>query len=243
MAVPARGKPQAAAPGVQAVSACRCGRRADSPPWPATTEEPVPMDERRLRVGLVSISDRASRGEYDDQGLPALRTWLQSALREPWDAEERLIADDQAGIEACLVGLVDDARCHLVLTTGGTGPTRRDLAPEATVAVASKILPGFGEQMRQVGLAFVPTAILSRQVGAIRETPDHAALIVNLPGQPKAIRETLEGLRDDAGALQVAGIFAAVPYCLDLIGAPYVETHPAVCLAFRPRAARRPPVP
>jgi molybdopterin adenylyltransferase len=203
-------------------------------------QDPRTMDERRLRVGLVSISDRASRGDYQDLGLPALREWLLAALRDPFHAEERLIADDRAGIEACLASLVDETRCDLVLTTGGTGPARRDVTPEATLAVASKVLPGFGEQMRQIGLAFVPTAILSRQVGVIRETASHAALIVNLPGQPRAIRETLEGLRDPAGVLTVPGIFAAVPYCIDLIGGPYIDTHASVCAAFRPASARRP---
>lgn len=189
------------------------------------------------RIGLVSISDRASAGVYEDKGLPALRSWLASALRNPVQFEERLIADEQAGISATLVELVD-AGCHLVLTTGGTGPAPRDVTPEATLAVADKELPGFGEQMRQVSLRFVPTAILSRQVAVVRGQ----CLIINLPGQPKAIQETLEGLKDAQGAALVPGIFAAVPYCVDLIGGPYLETDDAVCAAFRPKSARRPPV-
>jgi molybdopterin adenylyltransferase len=193
-----------------------------------------------LRIGLVSISDRASTGVYQDQGIPALRDWLQSTLRSPWEMETRLIADEQALIESTLIELVDQHRCDLVLTTGGTGPARRDLTPEATLAVASKTMPGFGEQMRQISLAFVPTAILSRQVAVIRETAEHAALILNLPGQPKAIRETLEGLKHADGSQRVAGIFAAIPYCIDLIGGPYIETDPAVCQAFRPKSAQRP---
>jgi molybdopterin adenylyltransferase len=188
------------------------------------------------RIGLVSISDRASAGVYEDKGLPALRNWLAGALRNPLHFEERLIADEQAGISATLVELVD-AGCHLVLTTGGTGPAPRDVTPEATLAVADKELPGFGEQMRQVSLRFVPTAILSRQVAVVR---GHC-LIINLPGQPKAIQETLEGLKDAQGAAVVPGIFAAVPYCVDLIGGPYLETNDAVCAAFRPKSARRPP--
>jgi len=192
-------------------------------------------------VGLVSVSDRAHAGIYQDEGLPALRQWLDGALASPWQGVERLIPDDAAGIRATLAELVDDCGCDLVLTTGGTGPARRDVTPEATLAVATREMPGFGEQMRQISLRFVPTAILSRQVAVIRETPDHAALIINLPGQPKAIRETLEGLRDDAGKVQVPGIFAAVPYCIDLIGGPYIETRPMVVNAFRPKSARRPP--
>jgi molybdopterin adenylyltransferase len=176
-----------------------------------------------LRVGLVSISDRASTGVYEDKGIPALREWLAAALAGPWCADTRLIADDQATIETTLVDLCDNAGCHLVLTTGGTGPAPRDVTPEATLAVADKVLPGFGEQMRQVSLKYVPTAILSRQVGVVRGK----SLILNLPGQPKAIKETLDG------------IFAAVPYCLDLIGGPYVETREAVVKAFRPKSASR----
>ena len=193
-----------------------------------------------LIVGLVSVSDRASSGLYQDQGIPALQDWLGSALTRPAQVVARLIPDERAGIAATLRELVDEAHCDLVLTTGGTGPARRDVTPEATLDVATREMPGFGEQMRQVSLKFVPTAILSRQVAVIRELPDHAALIINLPGQPKAIRETLEGLRSADGTVQVAGIFAAVPYCLDLIGGPYVETHDAVVKAFRPKSARRP---
>jgi len=192
-----------------------------------------------LLIGLVSISDRASSGVYEDQGVPALRDWFSQALSSPWHMETRLIPDEQAQIEKTLIELVDDVGCDLVLTTGGTGPARRDVTPEATLAVATKIMPGFGEQMRQISLRFVPTAILSRQVAVIRESGDHAALIMNLPGQPKSIRETLEGLRDDAGQSVVGGIFAAVPYCIDLIGGPYIETHAAVCKAFRPKSAIR----
>lgn len=192
-----------------------------------------------LLIGLVSISDRASSGVYEDQGVPALRDWFSQALSSPWHMETRLIPDEQAQIEKTLIELVDDVGCDLVLTTGGTGPARRDVTPEATLAVATKIMPGFGEQMRQISLRFVPTAILSRQVAVIRESGDHAALIMNLPGQPKSIRETLEGLRDEAGQSVVGGIFAAVPYCIDLIGGPYIETHAAVCKAFRPKSAIR----
>ncbi|HDR9835994.1 TPA: molybdopterin adenylyltransferase [Burkholderia multivorans] len=194
-----------------------------------------------LVVGLVSISDRASTGVYEDQGIPALQAWLGTALTSPWRAHTRLIQDDAATISATLVELVDVARCDLVLTTGGTGPARRDVTPEATRAVATKEMPGFGEQMRQISLNFVPTAILSRQVAVIRETADHAALIINLPGQPKSIRETLEGLRDADGKSTVPGIFAAVPYCIDLIGGPYIETDAAVVAAFRPKSAQRAP--
>ncbi len=192
-----------------------------------------------LIIGLVSISDRASAGVYEDQGLPALRDWFSQALTSPWQMETRLIPDDQATIEQTLIALVDEVGCDLVLTTGGTGPARRDVTPEATLAVATKPMPGFGEQMRQISLRFVPTAILSRQVAVIRECDDHAALIMNLPGQPKSIRETLEGLKDADGNTIVAGIFAAVPYCIDLIGGPYIETNDAVCKAFRPKSAIR----
>ena len=187
-------------------------------------------------LGLVSISDRASRGVYDDQGLPALEAWLGSALASPWRVEKRLIPDEQPLIERTLVELADVAGCDLVLTTGGTGPAPRDVTPDATLAVAHRVMPGFGEQMRQISLRFVPTAILSRQVGVVRGR----TLILNLPGQPKAIRETLEGLRDAEGRVTVPGIFAAVPYCLGLIGGPYLETHEAVCKAFRPKSAVRP---
>ena len=192
-----------------------------------------------LIIGLVSISDRASTGVYEDQGVPALRDWFTQALTSPWQMETRLIPDDQATIQQTLIALVDEVGCDLVLTTGGTGPARRDVTPEATLAVATKPMPGFGEQMRQISLRFVPTAILSRQVAVIRECEDHAALIMNLPGQPKSIRETLEGLKDADGNTIVAGIFAAVPYCIDLIGGPYIETNDAVCKAFRPKSAIR----
>ena len=202
---------------------------------------PVRRHPDELLVGLVSVSDRASTGVYQDQGLPALRDWLDGALASPWQGVERLIPDEAAGISATLAELVDVCGCDLVLTTGGTGPARRDVTPEATLAVATREMPGFGEQMRQISLRFVPTAILSRQVAVIRETPDHAALIINLPGQPKAIRETLEGLRGPDGDVLVPGIFAAVPYCIDLIGGPYAETRPDVVRAFRPKSAQRPP--
>ena len=202
-----------------------------------TTNNAGASDE--LVIGLVSVSDRASGGVYEDKGIPALNDWLASALTTPYRIETRLIPDERAAIEATLVELVDTARCHLVLTTGGTGPSRRDVTPEATLAVATKEMPGFGEQMRQISLRFVPTAILSRQTAVIRETADHAALIMNLPGQPKSIKETLEGLKDDAGATIVGGIFAAVPYCVDLIGGPYMETNPAVSQTFRPKSALR----
>ena len=189
-----------------------------------------------LVVGLVSISDRASTGIYEDKGIPALLDWLGAALTTPWHAETRLIADDQPSIEATLKELVDQSGCHLVLTTGGTGPALRDVTPEATLAVADKELPGFGEQMRQISLRFVPTAILSRQVAVVRAS----SLIINLPGQPKAIAETLEGLKDAQGHSLVPGIFAAVPYCIDLIGGPYAETNDVVVKAFRPKSAIRP---
>ena len=195
--------------------------------------------DRPLRIGLISVSDRASSGVYEDQGIPALRDWFQSALTTPWEIVTRLIPDERTAIEAALIDLVDMQHCDLVLTTGGTGPARRDVTPEATLAVATKEMPGFGEQMRQISLRFVPTAILSRQVAVIRESSDHAALIMNLPGQPKSIRETLEGLKDAQGQQQVAGIFAAVPYCIDLIGGPYIETRDAVCKVFRPKSALR----
>jgi molybdopterin adenylyltransferase len=190
----------------------------------------------RLTIGLVSVSDRASRGVYEDQGLPALEAWLASALTTPWHAEKRLIPDEQPAIERTLIELADVAGCDLVLTTGGTGPAPRDVTPDATLAIAHRVMPGFGEQMRQISLRFVPTAILSRQVGVVRGR----TLILNLPGQPKSIRETLEGVRDADGRVVVPGIFAAVPYCLDLIGGPYVETDETVCKAFRPKSAIRP---
>jgi molybdopterin adenylyltransferase len=192
-----------------------------------------------LILGLVSISDRASRGVYEDQGLPALKAWFGRALSSPFQAHERLIADERAAIEATLIELVDEVGCDLVLTTGGTGPARRDVTPEATLAVATREMPGFGEQMRRISLEFVPTAILSRQVGVLREVAGHAALILNLPGQPKAIAETLEGLKAPDGKALVHGIFAAVPYCVDLIGGPTIETHDAVVKAFRPKSAQR----
>ena len=187
-----------------------------------------------VKIGIVSVSDRASAGVYVDKGLPALQEWLGRALKNPLQFEPRLIPDEQAAISAALIELVD-AGCALVLTTGGTGPALRDVTPEATLAVAHKEMPGFGEQMRQISLNFVPTAILSRQVAVIR----HQTLIINLPGQPKSIAETLEGLRDAGGKSVVPGIFAAVPYCIDLIGGPYLETDEAVCKAFRPKTAIR----
>ena len=193
------------------------------------------MSDEAAKIGLVSISDRASKGVYQDEGLPALREWLGRALVNPLAFEERLIPDEQPVIEATLRELADTTGCHLILTTGGTGPAKRDVTPEATLAVADKVMPGFGEQMRQISLRFVPTAILSRQVAVIRA----GALIINLPGQPKSIRETLEGLRGPDGAQVVPGIFAAVPYCIDLIGGPYLETRDDVCKAFRPKSAIR----
>ena len=189
-----------------------------------------------LLIGLVSISDRASSGVYKDEGIPALQEWFSRALASPWRMEARLIPDERPVIESTLADLADRVGCHLVLTTGGTGPALRDVTPEATLAVADKTLPGFGEQMRRISLEFVPTAILSRQVAVIRKQ----ALIINLPGQPKSIRETLEGLKDKEGKQIVPGIFAAVPYCIDLIGGPYVETREEVIKAFRPKSALRP---
>ena len=191
-----------------------------------------------VKIGIVSISDRASTGVYEDKGLPALQTWLGHALKNPLQFESRLIPDEKERISATLIELVE-AGCSLVLTTGGTGPAIRDVTPEATLAVADKEMPGFGEQMRQISLKFVPTAILSRQVAVIRGQ----SLIINLPGQPKSIAETLEGLKDSQGQSVVHGIFAAVPYCIDLIGGPYLETHDEVCKAFRPKTAIRPPKP
>jgi len=190
-----------------------------------------------VHIGVLSVSDRASAGVYEDKGIPALQSWLQSAVRNPIVWESRLIPDEQALISDALVDLVDKAGCDLVLTTGGTGPAARDVTPEATLAVATKVMPGFGEQMRQISLNFVPTAILSRQVAVIR----NKALIINLPGQPKAIAETLGGIA--TAQPPVAGIFAAVPYCVDLIGGPYIETDAAVCKAFRPKSAQRPVAP
>ena len=191
------------------------------------------MQDKIIKIGLVSISDRASQGVYEDKGIPSLEAWLSKALSSPFTLETRLIADEQALIENTLIELADDEGCHLILTTGGTGPALRDVTPEATLAVGDKEMPGFGEQMRQISLNFVPTAILSRQVAVIR----HQCLILNLPGQPKAITQTLEGLKDESGNTQVHGIFAAVPYCIDLIGGPYMETNETVVNAFRPKSA------
>jgi len=194
-------------------------------------------DHDTVRVGLVAASDRASQGVYRDEGIPALEQWLASALENPLELERRLIPDEQPVIEATLRELVDERRCHLVITTGGTGPAQRDVTPEATLAVADRVMPGFGEQMRRISLEFVPTAILSRQVAVVRGQ----ALILNLPGQPKSIRETLEGLKSPEGKPIVAGIFAAVPYCIDLIGGPYLVTREEIVKAFRPKSALRPP--
>ncbi len=198
----------------------------------------MPPDQRPLesvRIGVVSVSDRASSGVYVDKGLPALQEWLGRAVRNPIDWVPRLIPDERTVIAATLQALVDDEHCNLVLTTGGTGPALRDVTPDATLDIADKEMPGFGEQMRQISLRFVPTAILSRQTAVIRKQ----ALILNLPGQPKSIAETLEGLKDGQGASVVPGIFAAVPYCIDLIGGPWIDTDPAVCAAFRPKTAVR----
>ncbi|MBF1994323.1 molybdopterin adenylyltransferase [Serratia symbiotica] len=188
-----------------------------------------------LRIGLVSVSDRACGGVYQDKGIPALEAWLNVALATPFKLETRLIPDEQRRIEQTLCELVDELGCHLVLTTGGTGPAPRDVTPDATLAVADRLMPGFGEQMRQISLHYVPTAILSRQVGAIRKQ----ALIINLPGQPKSIKQTLEGVKDEQGNTRVHGIFASVPYCIQLLEGPYVETHGAVVVAFRPKNAYR----
>lgn len=194
------------------------------------------MTKQFTKIGVISISDRASNGTYEDKGIPSLKEWLELALKSPFVIEARLIADEQKEIENTLKELVDVQGCHLILTTGGTGPALRDVTPEATLAVADKVMPGFGEQMRQISLNFVPTAILSRQVAVIRKQ----CLIINLPGQPKAIAQTLEGLKDDTGAIKVHGIFAAVPYCIDLLATPnnpmpYIETNEAVVKAFRPK--------
>ncbi len=189
------------------------------------------MQSEKIKIGLVSISDRASQGVYEDKGIPSLKAWLNKAVSSPFETIEALIADEQTTIESTLIELVDNQGCHLILTTGGTGPALRDITPEATLAVGDKAMPGFGEQMRQISLHFVPTAILSRQVAVIRKQ----SLIMNLPGQPKAIAQTLEGLKDDAGNITVPGIFAAVPYCLDLIGAPFIETDETIVKAFRPK--------
>jgi molybdopterin adenylyltransferase len=194
------------------------------------------MDAQQIKIGLVSISDRASRGIYQDEGIPALEDWFGRALVTPWSTVKRLIPDERPVIEATLKELVDESGCNLVLTTGGTGPAPRDVTPEATLAIGDRLMPGFGEQMRQISLHYVPTAILSRQVAVIRGQ----ALIINLPGQPKSIRETLEGVKDAEGQVVVHGIFSAVPYCMDLIGGPYIETDAAVVKAFRPKSAQRP---
>lgn len=191
--------------------------------------------DTQLKIGLVSVSDRASQGIYTDQGIPELKHWLEQALVDPFTVVEQLIPDEQAEIERVLCELVDEQHCHLVLTTGGTGPAKRDVTPDATLAIADREMPGFGEQMRQVSLHFVPTAILSRQVGVIRKD----SLILNLPGQPKAIKETLEGVKDSEGKVLVQGIFSAVPYCLQLINGIYIDTNPAIITSFRPKSARR----
>ena len=191
--------------------------------------------DTQLKIGLVSVSDRASQGVYTDQGIPELKQWLEQAMATPFSVVERLIPDEQAEIERVLCELVDEQHCHLVLTTGGTGPAKRDVTPDATLAIADREMPGFGEQMRQVSLHFVPTAILSRQVGVIRKD----SLILNLPGQPKAIKETLEGVKDSEGKVIVQGIFSAVPYCLQLINGIYIDTNPAIITCFRPKSARR----
>ena len=197
--------------------------------------QPEAVASDGLYIGLVSVSDRASTGVYKDEGIPALQSFFSASLASPWRMESRLIPDEQPLIEAALIDLVDRMGCHLVLTTGGTGPALRDVTPEATLAVADKLMPGFGEQMRRISLEFVPTAILSRQVAVIRKQ----SLIINLPGQPKSIRETLEGLKDADGKVLVPGIFAAIPYCIDLIGGPYIETHDKIVKAFRPKSAIR----
>ena len=191
--------------------------------------------DTRLKIGLVSVSDRASQGVYADQGIPELKQWLEQAMATPFSVVERLIPDEQAEIERVLCELVDEQHCHLVLTTGGTGPAKRDVTPDATLSIADREMPGFGEQMRQVSLHFVPTAILSRQVGVIRKD----SLILNLPGQPKAIKDTLEGVKDSEGKVIVQGIFSAVPYCLQLINGIYIDTNPAIITSFRPKSARR----
>ncbi|MDZ4098540.1 MAG: molybdopterin adenylyltransferase [Methylophilaceae bacterium] len=194
------------------------------------------MTQQIIRIGLVSISDRASTGVYEDKGIPTLKEWLTKTLTSPWEPVARVIPDEQEDIESTLADLVDHENCHLVLTTGGTGPALRDVTPEATLAVGDKEMPGFGEQMRQISLNFVPTAILSRQVAVIRKQ----SLIINLPGQPKSVAQTLEGLKDEVGNIKVHGIFAAVPYCLDIIGAPYIETNESIVKAFRPKSATKP---
>jgi molybdopterin adenylyltransferase len=190
-----------------------------------------------IKIGLISISDRASKGIYSDEGVPALQTWLKSALSTPCIFHERLIADEQEIITETIVELSDELGCDLILTTGGTGPSRRDVTPDATLDAGTREMPGFGEQMRQISLRFVPTAILSRQTAVLREIEGHTALVINLPGQPKSIKETLEGLKDADGKSIVPGIFAAVPYCIDLIGGPYIETNESIIKAFRPKSA------
>ena len=190
-----------------------------------------------IKIGLISISDRASKGVYIDEGIPALQLWLETAISGPCVFHERLIADEREIITETIVELSDDLGCDLVLTTGGTGPSRRDVTPEATIDAGTREMPGFGEQMRQISLRFVPTAILSRQIAVLREIEGHAALIINLPGQPKSIKETLEGLKDAEGKSIAPGIFAAVPYCIDLIGGPYIETNESIVKAFRPKSA------
>jgi molybdopterin adenylyltransferase len=190
-----------------------------------------------IKIGLISISDRASKGIYSDEGIPALQMWLQTAISTPCVFHERLIADEREVIAETIVELTDDLGCDLVLTTGGTGPSSRDVTPEATIDAGTREMPGFGEQMRQISLRFVPTAILSRQTAVLREIEGHTALVINLPGQPKSIKETLEGLKDDEGKSIVPGIFAAVPYCIDLIGGPYIETDETIVKAFRPKSA------
>ena len=201
------------------------------------TEAQERHSPNEVRIGLISISDRASKGVYQDEGIPALQAWLMKAITNECTFHERLIADDMEVITESIIELVDDFRCDLVLTTGGTGPSRRDVTPEATLDAGTREMPGFGEQMRQISLQFVPTAILSRQTAVLREIEDHAALVINLPGQPKAIAETLEGLKDTNGKSIVPGIFAAVPYCIDLIGGPYIQTDESVIKAFRPKSA------
>ena len=204
------------------------------------TENPERSHPNEVRIGLVSISDRASAGTYQDEGIPALKNWLGLAITSPLCTHERLIPDDAETITETLIELVDELGCDLVLTTGGTGPGRRDVTPEATLEAGTREMPGFGEQMRQISLRFVPTAILSRQVAVLREIEGHAALIINLPGQPKSIREILEGLKDADGKILAAGIFASVPYCIDLIGGPYIEANPDIISVFRPKSAIKP---
>ena len=204
------------------------------------TEIPERSNPNEVRIGLVSISDRASAGTYQDEGIPALKNWLGLAITSPFSTHERLIPDDAETITETLIELVDELGCDLVLTTGGTGPGRRDVTPEATLEAGTREMPGFGEQMRQISLRFVPTAILSRQVAVLREIEGHAALIINLPGQPKSIREILEGLKYADGKILAAGIFASVPYCIDLIGGPYIEANPDIISVFRPKSAIKP---